>query len=301
MRQALGKTFGAVITAMVTPFKKDLSVDYEKAEKLADVLVRNGSDGLVVCGTTGESPTLTHAEEFELFRVVKNAVGKKAKIIAGTGSNSTDTTIHSTREAEKIGVDGALVVVPYYNKPPQDAMVSHFTQVARSTCLPIIIYNIPGRTGTTMQPETVAKLAEVKNIRGVKDSVGNMEHTSDVRRRVPQDFMIYSGDDGVTLPLLSVGACGVISVASHLVGKEMNKMCANFFAGKNKEALKIHLHLLPLFKALFVTTNPVLIKAAVNLCFMDCGGLRLPLLSASEKQIAELKAVLKFYNLLRRS
>lgn len=298
MRKASGKTFGAVITAMVTPFKKDLSVDYEKAEKLADVLVRNGSDGLVVCGTTGESPTLTHAEEFELFRVVKNAVGKKAKIIAGTGSNSTATAIHSTREAEKIGVDGALVVVPYYNKPPQDAMVSHFSQVAKSTGLPIIIYNIPGRTGTTMQPETVARCAELKNIRGVKDSVGNMEHTSDVKRRVPADFMIYSGDDGVTLPLLSVGACGVISVASHLVGKDIGKICAHFFAGKNKEALKIHLRLLPLFKALFATTNPVLIKAAVNLCVMDCGGLRLPLLSASEKQIAELKTVLKSYNLI---
>ncbi len=299
MSAARAKTFGAVITAMVTPLKKDMSVDYGKAEKLADFLVRNGSDGLVVCGTTGESPTLTHAEEYELFRVVKNAVGKKAKIIGGTGSNSTATAIQATKEAEKIGVDGALVVVPYYNKPPQDAMLAHFTQVAKSTSLPIIIYNIPGRTGTTMQPETVARCAELKNICGVKDSVGNMEHTAEVKRRVPPDFMIYSGDDGVTLPLLSVGACGVISVVSHLVGKEMSKMCAHFFAGKNKEALKIHLHLLPLFKALFVTTNPVLIKAAVNLSIMDCGGLRLPLLSANEKQVADLKVVLKMYGLLK--
>lgn len=298
MSAAKSKTFGAVVTAMVTPFKKDMSVDYAKAEKIADFLVRNGSDGLVVCGTTGESPTLTHQEEFELFRAVKNAVGKKAKIIGGTGSNSTATAVHATKEAEKIGVDGALVVVPYYNKPPQDAMVSHFTQVAKSTSLPIIIYNIPGRTGTTMQPETVARCADIKNICGVKDSVGNMEHTSDVKRRVPADFMIYSGDDGVTLPLLSVGACGVISVASHLVGKDMNKMCAHFFAGRNKEALKIHLRLLPLFKALFVTTNPVLIKAAVNLSVMDCGGLRPPLLEANAKQIAELKAVLKTFKLV---
>ncbi len=292
------KTFGAVLTAMVTPFTKDLSVDYAKAEKVAEHLVKNGSDGLVVCGTTGESPTLTHQEEFELFRAVKNAVGKKAKIIAGTGSNSTATTIHATKEAEKIGVDAALVVVPYYNKPPQDALVHHYTLIAKSTSLPIIIYNIPGRTGTNMLPETMAKLSQVKNIAGVKESAGSAEQAAEIRRKTPPDFLIYSGDDGMTLPYLSVGGCGVISVASHLVGKEIGKMCRLYFEGRHDAALKVNLKLLPLFKALFMTTNPVLVKAAMKLIGLDCGGLRPPLLDANAKQITALKAVLKSCQLI---
>lgn len=292
------KTFGAVLTAMVTPFKKNLSVDYAKAEKVAEHLVKNGSDGLVVCGTTGESPTLTHQEEFELFRAVKNAVGKKAKIIAGTGSNSTATTILATKEAEKTGVDAALVVVPYYNKPPQDALVHHYTLIAKSTSLPIIIYNIPGRTGTNMLPETMAKLSQVKNIAGVKESAGSAEQAAEIRRKTPPDFLIYSGDDGMTLPYLSVGGCGVISVASHLVGKEIGKMCRLYFEGRHDAALKVNLKLLPLFKALFVTTNPVLVKAAMKLIGLDCGGLRPPLLDANAKQITALKAVLKSCQLI---
>lgn len=292
------KTFGAVLTAMVTPFKKDLSVDYAKAEKVAEHLVKNGSDGLVVCGTTGESPTLTHQEEFELFRAVKNVVGKKAKIIAGTGSNSTATTILATKEAEKTGVDAALVVVPYYNKPPQDALVHHYTLIAKSTSLPIIIYNIPGRTGTNMLPETMAKLSQVKNIAGVKESAGSAEQAAEIRRKTPPDFLIYSGDDGMTLPYLSVGGCGVISVASHLVGKEIGKMCRLYFEGRHDAALKVNLKLLPLFKALFVTTNPVLVKAAMKLIGLDCGGLRPPLLDANAKQITALKAVLKSCQLI---
>lgn len=285
--------FGNVLTAMVTPFKKDLSVDYAMAEKLADHLCKNGSDGLVLHGTTGESPTLTHEEEYELYRVVKKAVGGKCKIVAGTGSNSTATTIKSTKEAEIIGVDGAMIVVPYYSKPPQEGLYQHFKAVADNTSLPLIIYNIPGRTGKNMETDTVARLAEIKNYVGVKEASGNLDQVADVRKKCPKDFVIYSGDDNLTYPILERGGIGVISVASHLVGKEIKKMVDLFFQGKKAEAKVIHDKLMPLFEAIFVTTNPIPIKAALGMIGLPVGGLRLPLIEANQKEKETVKKVLK--------
>lgn len=285
--------FGNVVTAMVTPFKKDLSVDFAMAEKLAEHLCNNGSDGLVLHGTTGESPTLTHEEEYELYRVVKKAVGKKCKIIAGTGSNSTATTIKSTKEAEKIGCDAALVVVPYYNKPPQEGLYQHFKAVADNTSLPLIIYNIPGRTSRNLETETLARLAQIKNYVGVKESSGNLEQVAAVRQATPKDFLIYSGDDNLTLPILERGGIGVVSVASHLVGKEIKEMVDLFLAGKKAEAKAISDRLMPLFEAIFVTTNPIPVKAALAMIGWPVGGVRLPLVDANEKEKETVRKALK--------
>jgi 4-hydroxy-tetrahydrodipicolinate synthase len=285
--------FGNVLTAMVTPFKKDLSVDYAMAEKLAVHLCKNGSDGLVLHGTTGESPTLTHDEEYELYRVVKKAVGGKCKIVAGTGSNSTATSIKSTKEAEKIGVDGAMIVVPYYNKPPQEGMYQHYKAIAEATSLPLIIYNIPGRTGKNMEVDTVARLAEIKNYVGVKEASGNLDQVAAVRKKTPKEFVIYSGDDNLTYPILERGGIGVISVASHLVGKEIKKMTDLFFEGKKAEAKAIHDRLMPLFEAIFVTTNPIPIKAALEMIGFSVGGLRLPLIVADDKEKEVIRKTLK--------
>ncbi|MFC1637512.1 4-hydroxy-tetrahydrodipicolinate synthase [Candidatus Margulisiibacteriota bacterium] len=285
--------FGNVLTAMVTPFKKDLSVDYATAEKLAVHLCANGSDGLVLHGTTGESPTLTHDEEYELYRVVKKAVGGKCKIVAGTGSNSTATTIKSTQQAEKIGVDGAMIVVPYYNKPPQEGLYQHFRAVADNTGLPLIIYNIPGRTGKNMETDTVARLAKVKNYIGVKEASGNLDQVAAVRKATPKDFVIYSGDDNLTYPIMERGGVGVISVASHVAGNEIKQMVTLMLEGKKQEAKAIHDKLMPLFDAIFVTTNPIPIKAALAMVGHPAGGLRLPMIEANDQEKAVVKKALK--------
>jgi len=284
---------GKVITAMLTPLKGDMSVDYARAEELAVRLLANGSDGLVLHGTTGESPTLTHEEEYELYRVVKKTVGNKGSVIAGTGSNSTDTTIHSTREAEKIGCDAALLVVPYYNRPPQEGLYQHFKAVADKTGLPLIIYNIPGRTGVNMLPDTIARAAQIKNYVGVKEAAGSADQVSEIRAKTPKDFIIWSGDDSLTLPFLSVGAEGVISVASHLVGKEISDMVKAYFSGDVKKAGEIHFKLLPLFKVLFITSNPIMVKAAMEMTGFPVGKPRLPLIEANEKEKEAIKKVLK--------
>ena len=285
--------FGNVLTAMVTPFKADLSVDYAMAEKLANHLAANGSDGLVLHGTTGESPTLTHEEEFELYRVVKAAVSGKCKIVAGTGSNSTATTIKSTKKAEEIGVDGAMIVCPYYNKPPQEGLYQHFKAVANNTGLPLIIYNIQGRTGRNIETPTIARLSKIKNYAAVKEASGNLDQVAAVRKATAKDFLIYSGDDNLTLPILERGGIGVISVASHLVGKEIKQMVSLFLTGKKAEAKAIHDKLMPLFEAIFVTTNPIPIKAALEMIGFPVGGLRLPLIEANEKEKATVKKALK--------
>jgi 4-hydroxy-tetrahydrodipicolinate synthase len=285
--------FGMVLTAMVTPFKPDGSMDYKRAAELANFLAENGSDGLVVHGTTGESPTLTHEEEYELYRVVKKAVGGKIKVIAGTGSNSTATSIKSTKEAEKIGVDGVMIVVPYYNKPSQEGMYLHFKAVAGSTKLPIIIYNIQSRTGVNMTADTLARLAEIKNIVGIKEASGNMDQVAEMRRKTPKDFVIYSGDDDKTYDVLERGGYGIISVASHIAGKEIKKMCELYHAGKKDEAAKINERLSPLFKVLFITTNPTPVKAALAMIGQPVGGLRLPLIEANESEKEQIRKVLK--------
>ena len=290
---------GEVITAMVTPFNKKGELDIDKASELANYLAKNGSEGLVLAGTTGESPTLTYEEEISLFKEIKNAVAKKVKIIAGTGSNSTVTAIKSTQAAEKIGVDACLIVAPYYNKPPQAAVYKHYMEIAKNTSLPIIIYNIPGRTGINISAEILVKLSQQKNIMGLKDSTGNLEQLSWVKKNAEKSFLIYSGDDVLTLPILAVGGDGVISVASHLIGKEIKKMITDFKKGKVKSALDIHLKYLPLFKVLFITSNPIPVKAALKLSRIDCGEVRLPLISANKNETQKIKEVLKQYGLIK--
>ncbi|MFA5112734.1 MAG: 4-hydroxy-tetrahydrodipicolinate synthase [Candidatus Margulisiibacteriota bacterium] len=285
---------GKLMTAMVTPFKKDLSVDYEQAARLANYLADNGSEALVVHGTTGESPTLTHEEEYELYRVVKKAVGNRVKVIAGTGSNSTATSLKSTKEAEKIGVDGVMIVVPYYNKPSQEGMYQHFKAVAQSTKLPIIIYNIPGRCVVNMLPETVARLAaDCPNISGLKDAAGSVEQTKKTIALVPPGFTIWSGDDSLALPMMKVGAVGVISVASHIAGKEIAQMIAAYHAGDRKKAEVLHDRLMPLFNVLFITANPTPVKAALGMIGLPVGIPRLPLIEATAAEKEQIQKVLK--------
>lgn len=286
--------FGRVLTAMITPFSEDgEQVNYAAAEKLAVYLAENGTDTLVVCGTTGESPTLTWEEEFELFQVVKNAVAGKAKVMAGTGSNSTKEAIAATQKAAKMGLDGSLQVVPYYNKPPQSGLYHHFRAIAQaSPDLPIMLYNVPGRTSQNLLPETVARLAEISNIVAVKEASGNLDQASQIRQLTPSEFAIYSGDDSLTLPLMAIGGRGVVSVASHLVGVQLQQMIQAFEGGQVQAATQIHLKLFPLFKALFLTTNPILVKTALKIQGWDVGSLRLPLCDPDDTVRTTLKNVM---------
>jgi 4-hydroxy-tetrahydrodipicolinate synthase len=291
--------FGRVITAMVTPFAANGEVNYAVAEQLAAHLADHGSDSLVVCGTTGESPTLTWDEEYQLFQVVQKAVAGKAKVLAGTGSNSTAEAIVATEKAARLGLDGAMLVVPYYNKPPQEGLYHHFRAIADSTPeLPIILYNIPGRTGQNMLPETIARLAEVPNIVGVKEASGSLDQASHVRQLTPPEFGLYSGDDSLTLPTLAIGGTGVVSVASHLIGDSLKAMVQAFLSGKVQTATEIHLKFLPLFKALFVTTNPIPVKLALELQGWDVGIPRPPLVAADDQVRQMLKSLLAEYQLL---
>jgi len=285
---------GRIITAMITPFNEDRSVNYQVAEEMAAYLVDHGTEAIVVGGTTGESPTLTWDEEFELFQVVQKAIAGKGKVIAGTGSNSTEEAIAATQKAAKLGLDGTLQVVPYYNKPPQAGLYQHFAAIARSCPdLPLILYNIPGRTAQNLLPETVAKLAEIPSIVAIKEASGSLDQVSQVRCLTPPEFRVYSGDDSLTLPMLAVGGYGVISVASHLVGDQLRQMIQSFGEGKQHLATEIHCQLFPLFKALFATTNPIPLKAALQLQGWRVGECRSPLSPCPE----DIKSTLE--NLLR--
>jgi 4-hydroxy-tetrahydrodipicolinate synthase len=267
---------------MVTPFSEQ-EVNYAVAEQLAVHLVDNGTEAIVVCGTTGESPTLSWQEEYELFQVVQKAVAGKAKVIAGTGSNSTQEAISATQKAAKLGLDASLQVVPYYNKPPQGGLYQHFAAIAQACPdLPLILYNIPGRTGQNLLPETIAQLAQLPNITAIKEASGNLDQVSQIRKQTPPEFRIYSGDDSLTLPMLAIGAYGVISVASHLVGKQIQQMITAFTSGNYQLATQIHIELLPLFKSLFCTTNPIPIKAALQMQGWAVGGVRSPLIPLSD-------------------
>ena len=287
------RNFGQVLTAMVTPFNSDFSVNYSEAANLAKYLVNNGSDGVVVAGSTGEAATLTKEEKLTLFKVVMEAVGDKATVIAGTGSNDTRASIELTKEAEKIGVHGAMLVGPYYNKPPQEGYYQHFKAIADSTALPLIVYNVPGRTASNILPTTIARLAEIANIVAVKEASGSLDQVSEIIRTTPKEFLVYSGDDGLTLPLLSVGGCGVISVAAHVVGKRMKEMITAFFAGDRNKAELIHRELIPFFKVIFVTTNPIPIKKAVNMLGIDAGPVRLPLVPPTANEVEQLTRVMQ--------
>ncbi len=290
--------FGRVLTAMVTPFDKDMAVNYDLARKLARHLAESGSDGLVVAGTTGESPTLSKEEKIELFRVIVEEVGGQAIVVAGTGSYDTASSVALTQAAEKVGVDGVMLVAPYYNKPSQEGLYQHFKTIAKSTHLPVLLYNIPGRTGVNMLPATVARLAEIDNIVAIKEAAGSMDQVSELRRLLPDHFSIYSGDDSLTLPMLSLGAKGVVSVASHVVGPRIKEMINAFMAGNVTLATQIHLNLYPIFKGLFITTNPVPVKAALNMLGYQVGPPRLPLVEATPAEKESIKKMLAEAKLL---
>ncbi|NSW79622.1 MAG: 4-hydroxy-tetrahydrodipicolinate synthase [Chthonomonadetes bacterium] len=291
--------WGPVVTAMVTPFNENLEVNYDAAQALAELLVQTGSTGLVVSGTTGESPTLTHEEKVTLFREVKNAVGNRAAVLAGTSTYDTAESVKLSQEAERAGVDGLLLVAPYYNRPSQEGLYQHFKTIAHAVDLPVMIYNIPGRTGVNVEPATLLRLAEINNIVAVKEASGNLNQMSEICAGAPEGFLVYSGDDSLTLPLLAVGGVGVVSVASHLVGRDIRRMCEAFFAGQVQEAAKLHHRMLPLFKALFCTTNPVPVKAALNMLGANVGGVRLPLVEANDREKEIIRKALRDYGLLQ--
>ncbi|MBC1669185.1 4-hydroxy-tetrahydrodipicolinate synthase [Listeria welshimeri] len=286
---------GKVITAMVTPIhpEKD-KVCKKRIHHLVNHLIANGSDGLVVAGTTGESPTLSHDEKIKLFRQVIETNAGRAKLIAGTGSNNTAETIAFTKEvAELGGIDAVLVVAPYYNKPNQDGLYAHFVAVAEASDIPVVIYNIPGRSVVNIEPETIIRLAKLPNIVGVKESSGNLDNISKIIAETPEDFLVYSGDDSLTLPILAVGGDGVISVASHVVGKEMQEMIQAFARGEVQKAASIHRSLLPIMNGLFAVPNPAPTKYLLNQQGIIVGPVRLPLVDLNAEQGTKLQAILE--------
>ena len=273
-----------LITAMITPFDDRLQVNYAKAAEVAEHLVQNGTEGIVVAGTTGESPVLSDEEKLRLFATVKEQVGSRVSVWAGTGSNNTQHSIELSREAEKLGVDGVLLVGPYYNKPSQEGLYQHFRAIAEAINIPAMVYNIPSRTSSNILPETMARLAQIDNIVALKESSGDMNQVSQLAYLLPEGMKVYSGDDSLTLPMMALGAYGVVSVASHLVGKDIQRMITAFNNGDTREATRIHLALFPIFKGLFITTNPVPLKEAMNILGLEVGGLRLPLTRASQQE-----------------
>jgi 4-hydroxy-tetrahydrodipicolinate synthase len=287
------RDFGRILTAMVTPFNPDQSVNYAAAAQLAQYLVANGSDGVVVAGSTGESATLSKEEKLRLFATVLDAIGDQATVIAGTGSNDTRASIALTQEAEKLGVHGAMLVGPYYNKPTQEGYYQHFKSIADASALPFIVYNVPGRTSSNILPQTIARLTACKNIVAVKEASGSLDQVSEIIRITPPEFLVYSGDDGLTLPVLAVGGTGVISVAGHIVGKKMKEMITAFFLGDLAKAQAIHLELHPFFRAIFITTNPIPIKTAVNVIGLNAGPLRLPMVAATENELEHIKQAMR--------
>ena len=273
-----------LITAMITPFDDKLQVNYAKAAEVAEYLAKNGTEGIVVAGTTGESPVLSDEEKLRLFATVKEQVGSRVSVWAGTGSNNTQHSVELSREAEKLGVDGVLLVGPYYNKPSQEGLYQHFRAIAEAINIPAMVYNIPSRTSSNILPETIARLAQIDNIVALKESSGDMNQVSQLAYLLPEGMKVYSGDDSLTLPMMALGAYGVVSVASHLVGKDIQRMITAFNNGDTREATRIHLALFPIFKGLFITTNPVPLKEAMNILGMEVGGLRLPLTRASQQE-----------------
>ncbi len=291
------KTLGRLITAMVTPFGEDGAVDYEQAKRLALGLLGSGSDGLVLVGTTGESPTTLRHEELKRFAEIKSTVGKKGTVIAGTGSNSTAEAAEATRQAEEAGVDGCLLVVPYYNKPTQEGLYRHFVTIAESTGLPCILYNVPSRTVVSLSADTVIRLSQIANIVGIKEASGNLAQIAKIIQNTGEDFTVWSGNDSDTLPILALGGYGVISVASHLVGMQIREMMGHFVSGETDRAAEIHRNLMPLFDALFVVANPIPLKYALNHLGFRVGRPRPPLYEPDEKTAALIREALKGYRI----
>jgi len=292
--------FGRLLTAMVTPMNQDGSINYDAMADFADWLIDNGSDGLVVCGTTGESPTISTEEKLELFRTVVRRVNKRVPVIAGTGSNNTAGTIELTKAAEATGVDGFLVVGPYYNKPPQEGFYQHFKAIANATELPMIVYNVPGRTSSNILPQTVVRLAQdCKNIVAIKEAAGCVSQVAELYSVLPEDFSIYSGDDMLILPFMSVGATGLISVVSNTGGQLLQELMQAYEAGKVKEAMDLNAKMLPVAKAMFITTNPIPVKEAVSMLTpINAGPVRLPLVPMSAAEKEKVCDVFKKYGLI---
>ncbi|KUO66037.1 MAG: 4-hydroxy-tetrahydrodipicolinate synthase [Gracilibacter sp. BRH_c7a] len=285
--------FGSILTAMVTPFDENQEVNYSAAANLAQYLAANGSDGIVIAGTTGETPTLTMEEKYLLCRTVKEAVGDSCKVIAGVGTNSTKDSVLLTRKIDGLNLDGIMAVVPYYNKPSQEGLYQHFRTIAEATELPVMLYNVPGRTSANMLPQTVCRLAEVPNIVCIKEAAGTMDQVSELRSNLPSSFVIYAGDDSLTLPMLSLGAGGIVSVASHIVGNKIKKMVDAFKAGNFEQALKWHLLLFPIFRGMFIATNPVPVKYLVNQIGLNAGDYRLPITGPTSEEKTILQELLK--------
>jgi len=285
--------FGRISTAMVTPFDAKGNIDFQKTSHLVEYLLKNGSDSLVISGTTGESPTLTFEEKAALFKHVVNVVGKRVPVIAGTGNYNTKDSIELTKKAEDIGVDAILLVAPYYNKPNQEGLYQHFKAIAESTSLPVMIYNIPGRSSVNIEPETIIRLSEVSNIKAVKEASGNLVQMTQIIANTPDDFVLYCGDDSLALPTLSIGGVGVVSVAAHIIGNEMQQMIQAFFSGNVTEAAKWHQKLLPIMKGLFAAPSPAPVKTALQLKGLNVGSVRLPLVPLTEKERNELAELLK--------
>lgn len=288
---------GRLITAMVTPFNREGEVDYKKAGELALKLIESGSDGVVVSGTTGESPTLSKEEKLRLFAEVKEAVGSKGAVIAGTGSYSTKDSISLTKEAEKIGVDAVLLVTPYYNRPTQEGLYKHFAAIASETSLPCILYNVPSRTAVNLNPETVIRLSEIENIVGIKEASGNLAQIAKIIEGARKGFLVYSGNDADTFSILALGGYGVISVVSHLVGRQFREMIEKVVSGEIEEAAGIHRRLLPLMEVLFILPNPIPIKHALNFLGFEVGDPRLPLTPATPEAARRIEETLARYTI----
>ncbi|MEH7882715.1 4-hydroxy-tetrahydrodipicolinate synthase [Bacillus sp. JJ1609] len=285
--------FGRISTAMVTPFDHKGHIDFAKTTQLVNHLIDNGTDSLVVAGTTGESPTLSKEEKIALFQHVVKVVDKRVPVIAGTGSNNTYATIELTKKAEQLGVDAIMIVAPYYNKPNQEGLYQHFKAAAEATSLPVMVYNIPGRSVVNIHPETIIKLAEIPNIVAAKEASGDLNAMTKIIAETPDDFLLYSGDDGLTLPVLAIGGVGIVSVASHVIGNEMQAMVDAFLSGRNADAAKLHQRLLPIMQGLFAAPSPGPVKTALQLKGLDVGSVRLPMVPLTEQ---ERSAIAKLFS-----
>ncbi len=284
--------FGKVATAMVTPFDHKGNIDFEKTTQLINYLISNGSDALVIAGTTGESPTLSTEEKLALFRHSVKVVDGRVPVVAGTGSNNTYASIELTKKAEEIGVDAIMIVAPYYNKPNQEGLYQHFKTIAESTELPVMLYNIPGRSVINMSVDTIVRLAELPNVVALKDASGDLDAMTAIIAQTSDDFALYSGDDGLTLPVLAIGGTGIISVASHIIGNEMQEMVKLYESGNPKEAAKIHQRIMPVMKSLFAAPSPTPVKTALQLKGLDVGSVRLPLVPLTEEERQTLVSTL---------
>ncbi|MGX9133717.1 4-hydroxy-tetrahydrodipicolinate synthase [Rummeliibacillus sp. JY-2-4R] len=286
---------GNIATAMITPFHENGSIHYPMVSELVEHLISNGTDSIVVCGTTGESPTLSHEEKVNLFQFVVKTVDKRIPVIAGTGSNNTQNSIDLTKEAESAGVDGIMLVAPYYNKPSQLGLYTHFATIAKSTSLPIMVYNIPGRSIVNILPQTIIELSRVPNIKIVKEASGNLDQMTEILASSPHGFKVYSGDDGLTLPLLAIGGSGIVSVASHIVGNDMQRMIHAFKNGRHAESATIHQALLPLIRGLFATPSPSTLKYALSKLGIGTDTVRLPIVALTDKEKSAFDCIWEEY------